>query len=63
MNLAALMACALCRETLTEHHDSGSVSYRHPVAEKDHPVTPISAATPAPPACRSGATGLDSSNS
>lgn len=44
MNLADLMACALCREALTEHHDGGSVSYRHPVAEKDHPVTPISAA-------------------
>lgn len=44
MNLATLMACALCREALTENYDGGQVHYQHPVAEKDHPVTPINAA-------------------
>lgn len=43
MNLATLTACATCGLALTQHVDSGQVSFRHPVLEEQHHVDPVDA--------------------
>jgi hypothetical protein len=43
MNLATLIACAVCRLALTEHRDGQHVTFRHPVADDSHDVLPVDA--------------------
>lgn len=43
MNLAALIACGVCRLALAEHRDGQHVTFRHPVADDSHEVLPVDA--------------------
>ncbi|WP_434739346.1 hypothetical protein [Micromonospora sp. SH-82] len=41
MNLTTVMACATCRQALTEHPDGKRIIYRHPVTEDRHDAIPV----------------------
>lgn len=43
MNLASLMACAICRDALTADQHDDTIIYRHAVTEDDHQPRPVNA--------------------